>query len=210
MDLPLSTLPTDEQRTELLALHEEWSLSRLIRLPPSSTVVLAGAYKGKLMQWFLERDPTTEVHGYEPQEWARQEATSRLRAYPNWYLSHRALGTKDAYNVPMGEWGTDGCSFLTTEREQGVAEIMVDAAIELPAAYTAIDLLVLNMEGYEFELLPYLLKSGVISSIWSLAVQFHTKYTTPSQYHELLYLLDRVYPNRFNYNLPAWGYWWRG
>lgn len=205
-----SKLATTEQQAELEALREEWSLSRILQLPPYPTIVLAGAYKGKLMQYFLEYVPDSYVAGYEPQDWAYNEAAARLKPYfpISWLLSPLALGTSNKSDIPMGEWGTDACSFLTSEREQGIAPLMVDAAAELSQMYDIVDLLVLNMEGYEFELLPHLLSSFNMQHIKSLAVQFHLQYSTPSKYMHLLHQLDAMYPNRFMYNLPAWGYWW--
>lgn len=224
--LPLQPEPlhaTPEQWASLLALHDEWALSRVLHhLTQDPIIVVAGAYQGKLMQYFAELYPKAAlIAGYEPADWAYHRAASRLAPYPNWELYTYGLGTNDTPTpTAMFAWGTDECTFLphpdTEAKPMGVGIVkeakraLVDMLTEHFPLYRAIDLLVINMEGYEYVLLPHLLEGAFLRyQVKSVAVQFHTKYQpSPSHHLALLHDLDVTYPNHIHHSLPSWGYWY--
>lgn len=206
--------PTPEQQIELDDLTNTWVLSNILQLPSNPHIVIAGAYQGKVMQWFLHHYPTSHVTGYEPAEWARDKAYDKLRAYdPRRYCIYPCgLGTHAESNIPMYEWGTDSCTLLkpeaTSRPEIGHGDI-VETIQEL-RAHSPIDLLILNMEGYEYYLIPHIYELLPPSStIGSLAVQFHTAYQPSiAHYASILHHLDNTFPHHFNYFLSSWGYWY--
>lgn len=151
-------------------------------LTDKSVVFDVGAFEGKWAAKIAERyNPA--LYLFEPQ--AEGSHMDRLREGlqgRNYRLFPYALGERNA-ELPMGEWDTDGCSFLLTEedarrpgntRTQMGHGLMVDAVAWLDSyEIENVDLASINIEGYEFRLLPYLIDTGAIRRFQRLAVQFH-------------------------------------
>lgn len=161
---------------DIEALMLDWPLT------DESVVFDVGAFEGKWAAKIAEKYGASLML-FEPQ--ASGSHIDRLRAG---LAGHRylffpyALGERNA-ELPMGEWDTDGCSFLLTEedarkpgntRTQMGRGLMVDAVAWLKSyGIEDIDLASINIEGYEFRLLPYLIETGAIKRFQRLAVQFH-------------------------------------
>lgn len=163
---------------EVAELIERWPLILEFKLPPDSNVIVVGAYRGLAMQALADLYNPAQIVGYEPQSWAAQEATERLLDYPNCQVIPFGLWPDNYTGLkPMGEWHTDACSFVNTgpgSRDQGTGAVM-DANLALAAIEFSnhIDLVVMNIEGGEYELIPYLRKHGWLRRIDRLAVQWH-------------------------------------
>lgn len=191
---------------ELINLMERWPMVAKFNLPPNSAVLVVGAYKGISMKLIQELYHPRVLIGYEPQLWAVVEAMQTLQA-TNGVVFNWGLGVESG-RFPMGEWNTDGCSFINVDsREQGVG-LMWNAdqalkVLELPV----IDLMVMNIEGYEFELIPYLHDKGWLNHIDRLAVQFHTGFPNEYKMPGTIKLLDDNYKKRTWDELPSWGMW---
>lgn len=168
---------------ELLAV---WPLGRELDLPAGSVSVVAGAYKGRVMQLLAEVYPDYgAIHGFEPQSWAVEEARRRLGSYQGEGQTIRfrdctvhpyAIGT-ETREVWIDEWGTDAASIMGYEdaRTRGLG-LMLEYELGLTVAgISNIDLFVMNMEGYEFELLPYLWSRAPHVTPDRLTVQWHYK-----------------------------------
>lgn len=165
----------DDDVAELIAT---WPLCQLFRLQPGDRAVVAGSYKGKVIQALLELYPGIHVDGFEPQRWANEEATQRLKPYQPtiaWTIYPFALGDQTRQNVPMGEFGTDACSFINVgpqAREHGAGD-MVDVVDALNVIGGRVDLMVLNCEGYEYRLIRHMITAKLLPSIKRLAIQWH-------------------------------------
>jgi len=196
---------------DVVALRDEWSLARVLHLPEQCVVVIAGAYKGKLMEYMMLYHPCKSVYGFEPQPWAYDIATARVAPYAACHVHPWGIALADVSNLPMGEWGTDGCSMMTGDRDTGYGqfkEVLGEFQKIIQHEERAIDLCILNMEGYEFLLLEGLLRQAHIASmVRRFAVQFHLQYAQPAQYGATLYALDQHYQHNFGYFLPSWGLW---
>lgn len=210
----VSWLPSAVALEDLLDLEQNWPLSRVIDWPNlRKTIVIVGAYKGRLMEYLLRLPAIHDaVHlvGYEPQEWAATQAKQRLKQAPvkqnRYTISPYALGTEYQTNIPMNEYGTDAASLVRQEQRpdhQGTVS-MLDAAQEL-ASLTPIDLLIMNIEGYEYTLLPHI--ESLYPKIRRIAIQFHGGFASSCDLASILANLDHAYANKFNYFFPAWGYW---
>lgn len=205
---------------DVAELIATWPLIHFFRLEPGDTVVVAGAYTGKLMAALLELYPGVNVVGFEPQLWAWELAIARLgRDYPvmRWQVYPFGLGDETRAGVPMGEFATDACSFINVgegSREQGFGNL-VEAGEALAPLGSKISLMILNMEGYEFRLLPYLMKKGLLGQVKRLAVQWHPfeqlkletiAWQDPT--NEMLALLGSpAWPHKLVYDeRPTWTY----
>lgn len=137
-------------------------------LNSDSTVVEVGGYKGRWALQIAERyHPRLFV--FEPQLWAYAVCKAALGDSAT--VLPYGLGDSTG-RLQMGEWETDGCSFVKTPQGDGSGDMR-----EISDAFDAleidhIDLMLMNIEGYEYTLLPHMLRYDV----WPkrLMVQFHT------------------------------------
>lgn len=137
-------------------------------LTSESTVVEVGGYCGRWALQIAERyQPRLFV--FEPQPWAHAVCQAVLGDAAT--VLNYGLGDHDA-TMQMGNWETDGCSIVNS-----MAGNLAPARIrEIGAAFkrleiTDIDLLLMNIEGYEYTLLPHMLDQGILPK--RLMVQWH-------------------------------------
>lgn len=162
---------------DLKQLVLDWPLVTHFDLPLNATIVVVGAYKGRAMDLLAHMFPQyAKIVGFEPQLWAAQEAGDRIANRRAMWVHAAGLGAETNLHVPMGEWHTDAASFVHTgagTREQGEGIIMeADAGLQM-ADLDHIDLMVMNIEGGEYDLIPQLQKTGWLRRIDRLAVQWH-------------------------------------
>lgn len=138
----------------------DWPLSK------ESVVVEVGGFTGRWALQIVERyQPRLFV--FEPQQWAARVCAEILGKYTT-TLAY-GLGTKDE-TVSMGAWETDGCSVLKDGDQQG--ELREIGAAFKTLGIKKIDLMLMNIEGYEYTLIPHMLSKGIAPA--RLMVQFHT------------------------------------
>jgi len=164
---------------DLKQLVIDWPLVQHFDLPLGATIVVVGAYKGRAMDLLAHMFPQYDkIVGFEPQLWAAQEAGERVQNRRAMWIHGVGLGAETNFNVPMGEWHTDAASFVNTgpgTREAGVGIIMeADAGLRMAELGDGIiDLMVMNIEGGEYDLIPHLQRMGWLHRIDRLAVQWH-------------------------------------
>lgn len=196
---------------ECKALQERWQLADAFSLPSDSTVVIVGAYKGLAMELIDELYHPKYLIGYEPQDWAAAEATARIALRANCQIISNGLwaGVPEKRIVPMGEWHTDACSFINTgpnSRQQGQG-VVVDGDYALRiTGLPSFDLVIMNIEGYEFELIPYLMDKGWLPKFQRLAVQFHLGFGNDDDYAGLIERISETHSLRID-DRPSWVYW---
>lgn len=202
---------------DLAQLASDWPLCHGFGLQPGDTAVVAGAYQGKVMDLLLRLYPGVTVIGFEPQVWAMLRAEERLSsAHPQarWEIYARGLASAaDDHGLrAMGEYHTDAASFVNVgagSRDQGLGRLQEITAAFTQAGVGIANLLVMNTEGYEFELIPHMLSSIAINRVEKLAIQWHLdlrpEYTEAEMTRLLLGLVDKGYELVVN-DAPAWTY----
>lgn len=137
----------------------------------SSTVVEVGGYTGRWSLQILERyNPNLFI--FEPQKWCCLILQDALRGYKAKICPY-ALGIKDSTMIVF-QYGTDGC---TLNSRQGLEINGKEVPIkEMGKSFSEegigkIDLMMMNIEGYEFDLIPYMLKIGIVPD--TFIIQFH-------------------------------------
>lgn len=192
----------------------DWPLHR------GAVVVEVGGFAGRWLCGMARRYPGA-YHAFDPQDWAMDRLEERWNTEVtngSMLTTHRyALGVRDE-TLPMRGWGTDANSFLMDDayfeahpeegrRDPGTG-VLRDAAVVLNERdFPHIDVCMMNCEGYEFLLLPYLIEQGVIARIKHLAVQFHTAHDDVGRYEfAIRESLARTHDIRFDYGatLVAW------
>lgn len=154
----------DETHAAAALIEHDWDEKALDwpRLTTESVVVEVGGYKGR---WALQmaRRYWPQLYVYEPQAWAAEVCREVLRPYGAFVFGH-GVGVRDE-TLPMNGYETDGCTFVNGDGPTG---LLRDAAAVLPQS---IDVMLINIEGYEYTLIPYLLEQGITPR--NLVVQFH-------------------------------------
>jgi len=137
-------------------------------LDEQSTVVEVGGYCGRWALQIAERyHPRLFV--FEPQPWAHAVAQAVLGDMAA--VLPYGLSDHDA-TMQMGNFETDGCSLVNIKAGTTAPAHFVkisNAFIQLNI--DKIDLLLMNIEGYEYTLLPYMLDRGILPK--RLMVQYH-------------------------------------
>lgn len=196
----------DDDRLDLLA-GAEWLRDLPAILPDRPTMAVVGCYQGRLLDYLTEAMPAYQyAHGYDPQTWAIERARARLAGRDRVMLHDYGLAAM-AGTVRLYEAGTDAAGVHRTTREYAEG-MMVDGHVAL-AAVLPLDLMVVNIEGGEFELLPHLLDHGDLAQVRLLAVQWHMGLGFDDDYLPLLARLDAGFGPRVWENAPAWIIWKR-
>lgn len=189
-------------------------------LAPDAVVVEVGGFAGRWLVGMAARY-SGQYHAYDPQSWAITRLVDRwnltaVSSGSSLYPHRVGLGLREEVREMRG-WGTDACSFLMDDayfaehpeegrRDPGQGQL-VDAAKALNVAdFPRIDVMMMNIEGFEFVLLPYLLSSGIIDRVEHLAVQFHEAHDPEGTLQSnIRTALARTHDVRFEYPaLTAW------
>ena len=184
------------ERTRLdPATASEYAELLAFGLDSSATVVIVGAYKGVTAATVSELYNGPRVLAFEPQRWAWEELVEAVREFPRVECFNFGLGAEDQDDAPMGEWHTDACSFLELpgQREFGFGDIRETGKALRLLEVDAIDLLLLNIEGYEYVLLSHLIASGVIHRVRYALIQWHRDYAEAAGHDDLLRALGETH-----------------
>lgn len=150
-------------------------------LTKDSVVFEVGAYEGRWAKQIINKYHCV-VHAFEPQYWAVAKLLIlQATGYEQLVVYPYALGNRDITQLPMGEFETDACSFLLPkQRKQGYGEMREACnAINEVSGTQQIDLMMMNIEGYEYELINYMISCGAIERVERLCVQWH-EFADPS------------------------------
>lgn len=183
-----------------MLVEQIWPIAGLLS-SAQTTIVVAGAWKGLYLHYFAQRFPNARVVGFEPQAEAFIGLKERIfkNKLTNAEVHPYGLGLANQH-ITIGSWGSDGASFLSAQPPFNISELR-DAQ---PILYDLepISLFVMNMEGYEYLLLPYLIGTKLLHRIDSLAIQFHPKFFN----FDLRFVLRQQYGESV-YDDPDWTYW---
>ena len=135
-------------------------------LTADSVVVEVGGYTGRWALQIAERY-APHLYVFEPQPWAAQVCRAVLGDRAT--VLALALGTASGARY-VGGWETDGCSLMKEPDGYEVAMAEIGGAFH-SLGIDHIDLMLMNIEGYEYLLLPHMLDQGIVPQ--RLMVQLH-------------------------------------
>jgi FkbM family methyltransferase len=155
-----------EAKASAAVVEHPWDVQALDwPLTAESVVVEVGGYKGRWALQIAERY-APRLYVFEPQPWAAEVCRAALGKRAN--VWECALGTINA-PVYMGKWETDGCSLI--QQGDAIVQMFEARAIFAEAGITHIDLMLVNIEGYEYTLIPHMLDHDILPD--RLMVQLH-------------------------------------
>lgn len=156
-------------------------LDILKKLSGLDDVLVIGAYKGATCKFIRYHHPYVKLTGFEPQEWAYAEL-ARVGLQTGFASVNIALALDDKEDVPLYEYWTDAASLLELPGTRTLGTCQTVAAVPyLQSQYlTNIALAIINIEGYEYALIPYLLANLI--RIRYILVQCHHKDTYHTAY----------------------------
>lgn len=163
-------------------------------LPAEGAIVEVGGFEGRWLGLMHAAHGARRYVAFEPQTWAHERMRERwvraradampcLRDECSLEILPYGLGI-EAGTFTMGGWGTDANSFLLddafyeahpeegrNERGQGELRLVEEVFDELALAKVAA--LMVNIEGYEYKLLPHMYGAGLLARCEIIGVQFH-------------------------------------
>lgn len=159
-----------EARAAAAHLDHEWD-RRAIDWPlnQESVVVEVGGYKGRWALQIAERY-NPRLYIFEPQPWAADVCRAVLGERAR--VIGCALGVEDDSAAIMSKWETDGCSLVDSGGAGALVQVREIGGVFRALGIDHVDLMLMNIEGYEYTLLSYMLDQGILPC--RLMVQFHT------------------------------------
>lgn len=158
----------DEAKASAAAIEHPWDARALDwPLTAESVVVEVGGYKGRwALQIAARYQPRLFV--FEPQPWAYDVCKAALGDSAT--VLNYGLGDQDRV-ATMSKWETDGGTLMLTTDTTNQVRLREISTIFKQLEITHIDLLLMNIEGYEHTLLPHMLDQGIYPD--RLMVQMH-------------------------------------
>lgn len=167
--------------TWLLSHHREAAPLACITPPPKNALVI-GAYKGDTINLLHSMYSHCNIIGFEPQLWAFERCQQRFASNERVTVLPYGLGADNSVRT-MYEFGNDACSFVEIPgaRTFGKGTVKPADVAFTVLGLTDVDVAVINIEGGEYELLPYLGKRDLLRHIANLIIQWHyiPEYTGP-------------------------------
>lgn len=197
------TTHADETRAAAANIEHPWD-ERALDWPlnKESVVIDVGGYKGRWALQIMERYHP-RLYVFEPQTWAADVCREVLGGVAT--VEPYGLGVEDGY-LPLGQHETDGCSFLKEDGNQSIGQIKDIGVAFQDLGIAHIDLMMMNIEGYEYTLIPHMLDRRIFPR--RLMVQFHTfadpKGEALTAIHERMAAAGYTIPWTYGLMLTAW------
>jgi FkbM family methyltransferase len=175
------------------------------QLGTDAVIFDVGGYTGEFGKKLADKFGC-HVHVFEPVEQFFQQARFRLCSYPKVQVHHFALGTRE-YTQQI-HLDADGTSFHGKGPAVDVRVRPIDTVWK-ELGLAQVDLLKVNIEGDEFDLLPYCIEKGLMAQVRHLQVQFHSFVPDAAAKRETIHrALEKTHRLDWNYTF-VWEGWSR-
>lgn len=160
------------------------------------------------MDLLLTMYPGIVVYGFDPQQWAIDRASARLSTsheLESYKLFGYGLGVEDAV-LKMYDWETDACTVdeWDTHKPSELGIFRDYTTVMTKLLIPSVDLFVMNMEGFEFTLLPHLINEiKAVYFIKQLVVQWHLHDRPQSEMDNIIYQLSKTHKLQWDQR-PQW------
>ena len=167
-------------------------LLRQANLTENSIVVDIGAYQGLWLKDMNSRYNCTAI-GFEPMNF---EPIANLSEKIT--IHRKALSDKDGKGMISNN--SDGSTI-----GEGDTEIEIMDSVKFFSEDIDIDVLQINIEGYEYLLLPYLVEKKLLDRVRRIQVQFHLDKPDSHKMQSIIDDLTRIgFVQKFHYQYVWW------
>ncbi len=166
-----------------LGWHRETTFLRSYPPRGAPNIFVVGAYSGTIAGLLIEQLPEARHWLFEPQDWACRQLAGKFGHLPNVRILPFGLGDRSGI-FRMGLYQTDTCSFT-----RGPVPLK-DLPVRSPGGWFDGEIVEfgefmgreglrdvyyasLNIEGYEYVLLPHWAKTGWLARIQTLGISWH-------------------------------------
>jgi FkbM family methyltransferase len=204
--LRLRLFPSDQEK-EVQKWYEndkDENLRYLYDLCDTSVVIDLGGYKGQWASDIYSRY-NCSIMIFEPVKQFAQKIEERFIFNHKIEVFPYALGAqKRKETIYLNNDGTS--VYAKSEQKEAIEFEAIDTLFE-EKAIGRVDLLKMNIEGGEYEVLPVLIKSGLIRQIKNLQIQFHQiDSESESRMKRLQDLLSKTHRPTYQYKF-VWENW---
>lgn len=131
-----------------------------------------GGYEGRWTSQMLDKYKCY-MEVFEPQDWAFEKLKARFEEEPSVLLHPYGLWIQDEAMV-LGDFYTDGASVLKRGEQISAFGPAMFKDIRYEMAHVEnIDVCLMNIEGAEWDLIPYMIETMQMSKIANFWCQFH-------------------------------------
>lgn len=152
----------EEKGDETYAL--DWPLNK------SSLVWEIGGYEGRWAKQMYDRF-ACKIHIFEPQDWAVKKLYELFKDASGVIVHNHGLWVRDC-SLPMREYETDGASIVKPTDFNNDIYFAPMKTIDT-FLVDEVDVALMNIEGGEYILIPYLIGTGLIKRFKHFWAQFH-------------------------------------
>lgn len=159
--------------------HRETTFLRDYPSDKDSVIFIIGAFNGTIAALMLLEKPDARYYLFEPQDWAAEQLRGKFGDKPNVKVCEFALGDRNG-KFQMARYGSDFCTFIRGSQPLTPgAEGYFDAQMREFGSFVeeegieAIFHASINIEHYEYVLIPYLEQIGWLSRIDTLGISWH-------------------------------------
>lgn len=165
----------------------------------NSLVWEIGGYEGRWAAQMVEKyNPYIEI--FEPQGWAVEKMKERFKENPKITIHPYGLWVDNVW-LRMGDYFTDGASVMKPPEGDHLVELRGIYDELFFGDYKKISVGLINIEGAEFKLLPFMITSGVIMHFEYFWCQFH-EFADPEGKQT-----DFIYTNLDKTHDPLWDHY---
>lgn len=160
----------------------EWhrETSPLLELPPEGenrTIFVIGAYSGTVAGLLIKQHPTYEYHLFEPQDWAYEQLREKFGDLNNVHTHQFGLGDRSG-TFQMALRGAYDCTFMRAsvpfdDDSKFDAELVEFGEFMERESIDDIYYATLNIEAYEYVLLPHMAQIGWLERCQVLGLSWH-------------------------------------
>lgn len=185
-------------------LEHEWDQKSVqFPLDENSIVLDIGVYKGRWSKEIAARYGC-KIYAFDPQAWVVELARKELVEFKDVVVYDHGLGVESGY-FEMEEFETDGATFMLgrSQRQQSGTGYLIEMADWLSVNHIeGIDLIMMNIEGYEFKLIPYMIEHGIMQKVKYFMVQFHPYgYDQDDEYLKIRKQMAEIMDIHFDYGI---------
>jgi len=195
-----------EARTAAANPEHEWD-KRAIDWPhinENSVVFEIGSFKGR---WAFQicQKYSPRMFCFEPQRWAAQTTEMLLKPF-NARVFNFGLASRNK-QAGLVNFGSDAATAVeyATEQTMGLHMVemrdMAQVVVQLELDLEEINLCLINIEGGEYELVPYMLKKRILPQV--MMIQYHGN---TEHYMDMQPQLDRFYDVLWSYGMTLTAY----